>query len=78
MISPPPTPLPELPRNTKDWRFEHNGAPCEWVEEYRPGGLHPIDLGDTLCEDKYKVIRKLGAGSFSTVWLASCERYAHA
>jgi len=49
--------------------------PTEWLEAYRPGGLHPIHLGDTLCQERYKIIRKLGYGSFSTVWLAHDRRY---
>ncbi|KAH6637570.1 kinase-like domain-containing protein [Boeremia exigua] len=73
MASPPTTPGPEIPECSEDWRFEETGAPCEWVEEYRPGGLHPVSLGDTFCEGKYKVIRKLGAGCSSTIWLVICE-----
>lgn len=77
MASPPTTPGPEIPECSEDWRFEETGAPCEWVEEYRPGGLHPVSLGDTFCEGKYKVIRKLGAGCSSTIWLVICEGYVH-
>src|ERR1700733_4099509 len=44
--------------------------PCEWVEDYRPGGYHPVLLGDVFNNGQYKVIRKLGEGSSSTVWLA--------
>jgi non-specific serine/threonine protein kinase len=39
------------------------------VEDYRPGGYHPVVLGDVF-NHQYKVIRKLGEGSYSTVWLA--------
>jgi hypothetical protein len=42
----------------------------ESVEAYHPGGLCPIELGNTLDGGSYKVIRKLGFGSDSTVWLA--------
>ena len=42
----------------------------EHARDYRPGGFHPILLGDTLKKGQYRVIRKLGNGSFSTVWLA--------
>ncbi|KAJ5142556.1 uncharacterized protein N7515_001343 [Penicillium bovifimosum] len=39
------------------------------VSDYRPGGYHPVVLGDVF-NGQYKVIRKLGQGSYSTVWLA--------
>ncbi|KAJ8105415.1 hypothetical protein OPT61_g10192 [Boeremia exigua] len=73
MASRPPTPPQKLPTTFEEWRLKRNNAPCEWGERYRPGGLHPIDLGDTFCDGKYKVIRKLGAGSYSTVWLVVSE-----
>lgn len=68
--SPPATPPVELPVNSREWRFKRISEVCEWAEDYRPGGLNPVNLGDTFCNGKYKVIRKLGEGSFSTVWLA--------
>ncbi|KAF9505645.1 hypothetical protein BS47DRAFT_1367920 [Hydnum rufescens UP504] len=51
-------------------RFHPIDAATEWIEDYRPGGLHPIHLGDALDRNRYKILRKLGYGSFSTVWLA--------
>ncbi|KAF9061732.1 kinase-like domain-containing protein [Rhodocollybia butyracea] len=36
---------------------------------YRPGGFHPVHLGDTFHNDRYTVVHKLGYGSYSTVWL---------
>lgn len=39
---------------------------AEWVEKYRPGGLHPIDIGDRLAEGRFTVLRKLGHGVRST------------
>lgn len=41
----------------------------ECVEEYVVGGYHPVHLGDVF-KKRYRIIRKLGNGSFSTVWLA--------
>ncbi|RPB09652.1 hypothetical protein P167DRAFT_526917 [Morchella conica CCBAS932] len=41
----------------------------EDIAEYRPGGYHPVQLGDTFNE-KYEIVRKLGFGKFSTIWLA--------
>lgn len=57
------------PVSEKDFRFLPLGTPCEWAESYHPGGLHPVHFGDVL-NDRYRVIRKLGNGSFATVWLA--------
>jgi len=36
-------------------------------EDYKKGGYHRVHLGDTI--KRYKVIKKLGWGHFSTVWL---------
>lgn len=40
---------------------------------YRPGGYHPVHLGDILKDGRYTIIHKLGHGSFSTVWLVRDE-----
>ena len=42
----------------------------EDVHRYRPGGLHPVHLGDLLDGRRYRVVHKLGQGASSTVWLA--------
>ncbi|KAJ1674685.1 hypothetical protein EV182_002776, partial [Spiromyces aspiralis] len=42
----------------------------EDVEDYRKGGYHPIVLGDKFKDGRYTIVRKLGWGHFSTVWLA--------
>lgn len=42
----------------------------EDVEDYREGGYHPLNIGDTFKDGRYVVVRKLGWGHFSTVWLA--------
>ncbi|KAL3456521.1 kinase domain-containing protein [Aspergillus heterothallicus] len=41
----------------------------ERLERYRPGGYCPMLVGDIL-QNRYKVVHKLGHGTFSTVWLA--------
>ncbi|KAM5443391.1 hypothetical protein MferCBS31731_001712 [Microsporum ferrugineum] len=53
-----------------------DGTPCtyrriegvERLERYKPGGYHPILLGDIL-HGRYEVVQKLGFGTYSTVWL---------
>ena len=72
MTSPPPTPPKLLLRG--DRRFHQLYTPTEWIEEYRPGKFHPIHLGDLLDHGRYRVIRKLGYGSYSTVWLARDDK----
>ncbi|KAK0473274.1 kinase-like domain-containing protein [Armillaria novae-zelandiae] len=37
--------------------------------DYNAGGYLPVKLSDTFKNNRYKVIRKLGWGHFSTVWL---------
>ena len=46
----------------------------EDFERYKAGGFHPVNLGDHFDGDRYKVVHKLGAGGFSTVWLARDKR----
>lgn len=45
----------------------------EDLDRYRPGGYHPVHLGDVF-NDRYVVVRKLGYGQYSTVWLARDTR----
>lgn len=43
---------------------------------YKPGGYHPVTLGEILPSSpvtgrpRYKILNKLGHGAFATVWLA--------
>ncbi|KAJ7661665.1 kinase-like domain-containing protein [Mycena rosella] len=41
----------------------------DW-EDYKPGGYHPVKIGDAFSDNRYQIVRKLGWGHFSTVWLA--------
>ncbi|EFW14742.1 conserved hypothetical protein [Coccidioides posadasii str. Silveira] len=45
----------------------------EGPQVYCPGGFHPVHLGE-VYDGKYKVLRKLGFGRYSTVWLVQNER----
>jgi serine/threonine protein kinase len=42
----------------------------EELEDYTEQGFHPVYLGERLHSGKYIILRKLGFGHFSTVWLA--------
>ena len=47
-----------------------NTADEEDSEDYCKGGYHPVQVGEQYKDGKYTVIRKLGWGHFSTVWLS--------
>ncbi|KAH0605992.1 uncharacterized protein H6S33_004449 [Morchella sextelata] len=49
---------------------EGNTADEEDYEDYCKGGYHPVEVGEIFKEGRYEVIRKLGWGHFSTVWLS--------
>lgn len=42
----------------------------ERLEDYKPTGFHPVVIGDTLAQGRYRIIHKLGFGGSSTIWLA--------
>ncbi|CAM6004104.1 unnamed protein product [Sphagnum balticum] len=42
---------------------------AEDPDRYRKDGLHPLIIGDTLRNGRYRIVHKLGSGSFATVWL---------
>ena len=47
-----------------------NTADEEDSEDYCKGGYHPVSVGEQYKDGKYTVVRKLGWGHFSTVWLS--------
>lgn len=55
--------------------FYHLTAPVEDVEGYKVGGYHPVHLNDSRLGGRYLVIRKLGHGSYSTMWLVHDRKY---
>jgi serine/threonine-protein kinase SRPK3 len=60
----PPTP----PRQSSSETVPDPGDIEEGRDEYRPGGFHPVYIGDVYA-GKYKVLNKIGYGAYSTVWL---------
>lgn len=52
-----------------DQESEYDSSESEDEEDYRIGGYHPVEIGDTFNEGRYRVLQKLGWGHFSTVWL---------
>ncbi|EKM76766.1 hypothetical protein AGABI1DRAFT_102163 [Agaricus bisporus var. burnettii JB137-S8] len=46
----------------------------EDIEDYHPGGYHPISIGDTFDHGRFRILHKLGFGGSSTVWLARDQR----
>lgn len=47
----------------------------EPLDYYSKQKFHPVHLMDTFQDARYMVVRKLGYGSFSTVWLARDSKY---
>ncbi|KAG0151376.1 hypothetical protein CROQUDRAFT_667945 [Cronartium quercuum f. sp. fusiforme G11] len=43
----------------------------EKPSDYDKGGYHPVRIGETFSNGRYLIVRKLGWGHFSTVWLAN-------
>jgi serine/threonine-protein kinase SRPK3 len=41
----------------------------ESLKEYTKGGYHPVHVGETF-KGRYRVLKKLGWGAFSTVWFS--------
>ncbi|XP_060100691.1 SRSF protein kinase 2 isoform X2 [Heteronotia binoei] len=66
---PPPPPLPEpSPPEPEEEILGSDDEEQEDPADYCKGGYHPVKIGD-LFNGRYHVIRKLGWGHFSTVWL---------
>ncbi len=58
--------------------FQDSGNESEEQEdpkEYCKGGYHHLRIGDKLHKERYSVIRKIGWGTFSTVWLCFDQRF---
>ncbi|QPG94185.1 hypothetical protein C2857_005297 [Epichloe festucae Fl1] len=53
-------------------RYEHIDD-VERLDYYKGGGYHPIQIGHRFRE-RYRIVHKLGHGSYSTTWLARDEQ----
>jgi serine/threonine-protein kinase SRPK3 len=55
--------------------YERGWLPdVEDPEEYRPGGFHPVHIGDRFgTAGRFRVINKLGRGRLATVWLCRVQ-----
>jgi serine/threonine-protein kinase SRPK1 len=65
-------------RSDDDPAYSSEEEEQESREDYRRGGYHPVKIGDLFLQ-RYHVIRKIGWGHFSTVWLCwdlEDKRYA--
>ena len=51
------------------------GPTLEPLGRYNPGGFHPVAIGDTFYDGKYRVLHRVGHGAYSTVWLAENLHY---
>ncbi|KAF8677377.1 CMGC SRPK protein kinase [Rhizoctonia solani] len=60
--------IPDPPRRTKTMPVEVVERE-EAVGDYMPGGYLRVRIGDRFAH-RYRIVRKLGWGHFSTVWLA--------
>jgi len=58
------------PSSTSSRDDAETTADEEDSEDYCKGGYHPVQVGEKFKDGKYTVVRKLGWGHFSTVWLS--------
>ncbi|PGH14191.1 serine/threonine protein kinase [Helicocarpus griseus UAMH5409] len=47
----------------------------ENLDRYRAGGYHPLSIGDSLHNNRYRIVHKLGYGAYSTTWLARDQQH---
>ncbi|KAG5637891.1 hypothetical protein H0H81_002776 [Sphagnurus paluster] len=58
--------LSKAPETERVWYTQYPSI--EYLSAYRPGGYHPVDIGE-VYHKRYRVLNKLGHGTFATVWL---------
>ena len=54
-----------------EFHYEIEG---EALTRYKPGGYHPLHIGDTLNGGRYTIRHKLGWSGYGTSWLAFDKR----
>lgn len=59
----------QLTRTMATQAIEEQALPFYYEKDY-----YPVKIGQFL-NDRYRIIAKLGYGAYSTVWLASDEKY---
>jgi serine/threonine-protein kinase SRPK3 len=64
-----PISQPDWPRGRVD-ETASEASEEEDLDDYCKGGYHPVEPGQVYKNGRYTVVRKLGWGHFSTVWLA--------
>jgi serine/threonine-protein kinase SRPK3 len=47
----------------------------ESLQLYKPGGIHPVSIGDSLDRGRYRLVHKLGNGFDTVTWLARDLRW---
>jgi len=67
----------ELLMDTYKEESKHLMLKEESALDYKPGGYHPVILGDTFKDGRYIIRQKLGWGGFSTVWVARDVESVH-
>lgn len=55
--------------STDTYESESDDGEHEKLEEHREDGYYPVFIGQ-LIDQRYLILKKLGWGAFSTVWLA--------
>ncbi|KAG2502244.1 hypothetical protein HYH03_000730 [Edaphochlamys debaryana] len=48
---------------------DYSDSEDEGTDDYKRGGYHPVNVGEKYKNGRYTVLKKLGWGHFSTVWL---------